>query len=47
MRSEQRYREMQRRGEEPDMLVTRSFAQASFFALSDKEEGANGQPEEN
>ncbi|KAJ7851697.1 hypothetical protein B0H13DRAFT_1904987 [Mycena leptocephala] len=35
IRSEQRYREMQRRGEEPDMLVTRSFAQASLFALSE------------
>ncbi|KAJ7843280.1 hypothetical protein B0H13DRAFT_1909423 [Mycena leptocephala] len=35
MRSEQCYREMQRRGEEPDMLVTRSFAQASLFALSE------------
>ncbi|KAJ7605671.1 hypothetical protein DFH06DRAFT_1348523 [Mycena polygramma] len=32
-RSQQRYLEMQRRGEEPDMLVTRSVVQASLFAL--------------
>jgi hypothetical protein len=44
MRSEQRYLDLQRRGEEPDMLVTRSFAQASLFALDDAEEdeGADG-----
>jgi hypothetical protein len=42
MRSEQRYREMQRCGEEPDMLITRSFAQASLFALDNDEEDAEG-----
>ncbi|KAJ7920722.1 hypothetical protein B0H13DRAFT_1867226 [Mycena leptocephala] len=42
MRSEQRYRDLQRRGEEPDMLVTRSFAQASLFALDDAEEEDEG-----
>ncbi|KAJ7786774.1 hypothetical protein B0H14DRAFT_3506409 [Mycena olivaceomarginata] len=36
-RSQHRYREMQRRGEEPDMLVTRSLAQASRFALEEDE----------
>ncbi|KAJ7793232.1 hypothetical protein B0H13DRAFT_1935517, partial [Mycena leptocephala] len=39
---EQRYREMQRRSEEPDMLVTCSFAPASLFALDDDEEDAEG-----
>ncbi|KAJ6483480.1 hypothetical protein C8R47DRAFT_1073270 [Mycena vitilis] len=38
-RSQQRYLDMQRRGEEPDMLVTRSFEQASRFALEDDAEG--------
>ncbi|KAJ6455535.1 hypothetical protein C8R47DRAFT_1082757, partial [Mycena vitilis] len=36
-RSSERYLEMQRRGEEPDMLVTRSVLQASLFALGDEE----------
>ncbi|KAJ7818602.1 hypothetical protein B0H14DRAFT_2601176 [Mycena olivaceomarginata] len=36
-RSEQRYLEAQRRGEEPDLLITRSFAQASLFALDDED----------
>ncbi|KAJ7866283.1 hypothetical protein B0H13DRAFT_2352570 [Mycena leptocephala] len=40
-RSTQRYLEMQRRGEQPDMLVTRSVEQASLFALEeDAEAGA-------
>ncbi|KAJ7838423.1 hypothetical protein B0H13DRAFT_2367448 [Mycena leptocephala] len=47
MRSEQRYREMQRRGEEPDMLVTRSFAQVSLFALSEGGEDEDGEPDNN
>ncbi|KAJ6461940.1 hypothetical protein C8R47DRAFT_1225738 [Mycena vitilis] len=34
-RSVTRYRDMQRRGEEPDMLVTRSLHKASLFALED------------
>ncbi|KAJ7429606.1 hypothetical protein B0H11DRAFT_1944507 [Mycena galericulata] len=41
LRSEERYREMQRRGEQPDMLVTRSFEQASLFALEDADEEAD------
>ncbi|KAJ7475544.1 hypothetical protein B0H11DRAFT_1917721 [Mycena galericulata] len=41
-RSEARYREMQLRGEEPDMLVTRSFQDASFFAL-EEETGRDGE----
>ncbi|KAJ7450239.1 hypothetical protein B0H11DRAFT_2246807 [Mycena galericulata] len=40
VRTEERYREMQRRGEEPDMLVTRSIRQASLFALDDEDEDA-------
>ncbi|KAJ7707028.1 hypothetical protein B0H14DRAFT_3525879 [Mycena olivaceomarginata] len=36
-RTEQRYREMQQRGEEPDLLVTRSFARAALFAMDDEE----------
>ncbi|KAJ7666195.1 hypothetical protein DFH06DRAFT_1323325 [Mycena polygramma] len=39
-RSTERYLEMQRRGEEPDMLVTRSVPQASLFALGDEESGS-------
>ncbi|KAJ7794070.1 hypothetical protein B0H14DRAFT_3497394 [Mycena olivaceomarginata] len=35
-RSEQRYKELQRGGEEPDLLVTRSFAEASWFALEEE-----------
>ncbi|KAJ7899932.1 hypothetical protein B0H13DRAFT_2336691 [Mycena leptocephala] len=35
--SEQRFRELQRRGEQPDMLVTRSFPLASLFALEEEE----------
>ncbi|KAJ7863654.1 hypothetical protein B0H14DRAFT_3607323 [Mycena olivaceomarginata] len=30
--------ELQRRGEEPDLIITRSFAQASLFALDDEDE---------
>jgi hypothetical protein len=30
---------MQRRGEQPDMLVTRSFQQASLFALEEDTDG--------
>lgn len=37
VRSEQRYLELQHQGEEPDLLVTRSFAQAAFFALDDED----------
>ncbi|KAJ7856719.1 hypothetical protein B0H14DRAFT_2578751 [Mycena olivaceomarginata] len=37
VRSEQRYLELQHRGEEPDLLITRSFAQAAFFALDDED----------
>ncbi|KAJ7910756.1 hypothetical protein B0H13DRAFT_1876474 [Mycena leptocephala] len=33
--SEQRFRELQRRGKQPDMLVTRSFPLASLFALEE------------
>ncbi|KAJ7175546.1 hypothetical protein C8R46DRAFT_1214017 [Mycena filopes] len=36
-RSRERYLELQRRGEEPDMLVTRSLGAASLFALDDDE----------
>ncbi|KAJ7176399.1 hypothetical protein C8R43DRAFT_943184 [Mycena crocata] len=36
-RSEQRYLDLQRRGEQPDLLVTRNFEQASLFALEDEE----------
>ncbi|KAJ7720205.1 hypothetical protein DFH07DRAFT_784451, partial [Mycena maculata] len=35
VRSAERYLELQRRGEEPDMLVTRSLQDASLFALED------------
>ncbi|KAJ7119396.1 hypothetical protein C8R46DRAFT_1238672 [Mycena filopes] len=41
-RSEERYREAQERGEEPDLLVTRSFARASRFALDEENEGGAG-----
>ncbi|KAJ7712105.1 hypothetical protein B0H16DRAFT_1744531 [Mycena metata] len=34
-RSQERYLELQRRGEEPDMLVTRSLGAASLFALDE------------
>ncbi|KAJ7033113.1 hypothetical protein C8F04DRAFT_1184373 [Mycena alexandri] len=37
VRTEERYRELQRRGEEPDLLVTHSFQRASRFALEDGE----------
>jgi hypothetical protein len=37
-RSQERYEELQRRGEEPDILVTRSFARALLFALDDSSE---------
>ncbi|KAJ7683286.1 hypothetical protein B0H14DRAFT_3535284 [Mycena olivaceomarginata] len=37
VRSEQRYLELQHQGEEPDLLITRSFAQAAFFALDDED----------
>ncbi|KAJ7105093.1 hypothetical protein C8R43DRAFT_1140884 [Mycena crocata] len=36
-RSQQRYLDLQRRGEQPDLLVTRSFEQASLFALEEDE----------
>ncbi|KAJ7154949.1 hypothetical protein C8R43DRAFT_1126333 [Mycena crocata] len=36
-RSQERYLDLQRRGEQPDLLVTRSFEQASLFALDDDE----------
>ncbi|KAJ6557770.1 hypothetical protein B0H19DRAFT_1070384 [Mycena capillaripes] len=36
MRTQERYLDLQRRGEQPDMLVTRSFVQASLFALDDE-----------
>ncbi|KAJ7148604.1 hypothetical protein C8R46DRAFT_1044679 [Mycena filopes] len=35
-RTEDRYREMQRRGEEPDLLITRSFREATFFAVDEE-----------
>ncbi|KAJ7042734.1 hypothetical protein C8F04DRAFT_1251548 [Mycena alexandri] len=38
VRSEERYLELQRRGEEPDLLVTRNFERASRFALEDDKE---------
>ncbi|KAJ7429265.1 hypothetical protein B0H11DRAFT_1945400 [Mycena galericulata] len=37
--SEIRYRELQRMGEEPDMLVTTSIRQATLFALEEEEDG--------
>jgi hypothetical protein len=37
-RSQQCYLKLQRRGEEPDLIITRSFAQASLFALDDEDE---------
>ncbi|KAJ7038478.1 hypothetical protein C8F04DRAFT_1256083 [Mycena alexandri] len=33
LRSRARYEELQRRGEEPEMLLTQSFARASLFAM--------------
>ncbi|KAJ7029961.1 hypothetical protein C8F04DRAFT_1187135 [Mycena alexandri] len=42
LRSQDRYLEMQRRGEEPDMPVTRSLAAASLFALDNDEEDSTG-----
>lgn len=39
MRAQRRFQELQRRGEQPDLLVTRSFQQASVFALGENEEG--------
>ncbi|KAJ7021700.1 hypothetical protein C8F04DRAFT_1195172 [Mycena alexandri] len=40
-RSEERYLELQRRGEEPDILLTRNFERATRFALEEVEtEGA-------
>ncbi|KAJ7754863.1 hypothetical protein B0H16DRAFT_1458898 [Mycena metata] len=41
LRSQQRYEELQRRGEEPEMLLTQSFARASLFvvdAVGDEDE---------
>ncbi|KAJ7718492.1 hypothetical protein DFH07DRAFT_973280 [Mycena maculata] len=38
VRTEERYLEMQRRGEEPDMLVTRSIREASLFALEEDDQ---------
>ncbi|KAJ7021708.1 hypothetical protein C8F04DRAFT_1195179 [Mycena alexandri] len=38
-RTEERYRELQRCGEEPDLLVTRSFTRASRFALEEEGDG--------
>ncbi|KAJ6593077.1 hypothetical protein B0H19DRAFT_1245893 [Mycena capillaripes] len=38
VRSQRRYLALQCQGEQPDMLVTRSFEQASIFALDDGEE---------
>ncbi|KAJ7182650.1 hypothetical protein C8R43DRAFT_1116289 [Mycena crocata] len=35
--SQQRYLDLQRRGEEPDLLVTRSVQQASLFALGEED----------
>ncbi|KAJ7140049.1 hypothetical protein C8R43DRAFT_1131789 [Mycena crocata] len=40
-RSKERYLDLQRRGEEPDLLVTRSFQQASLFALEEAEDDAD------
>ncbi|KAJ7641078.1 hypothetical protein FB45DRAFT_1021854 [Roridomyces roridus] len=37
-RTEHRYLEMQRQGEEPDMLVTRDVLKASLFAVADAED---------
>ncbi|KAF8217865.1 hypothetical protein K438DRAFT_1747123 [Mycena galopus ATCC 62051] len=37
-RTEEQYLELQSRGEEPDLLLTRSLQAASFFALDDGEE---------
>ncbi|KAJ7464940.1 hypothetical protein B0H11DRAFT_2240369 [Mycena galericulata] len=41
-RSEIRYRELQRLGEEPDMLVTTSVRQATLFALEEEDVGGDG-----
>ncbi|KAJ6464242.1 hypothetical protein C8R47DRAFT_1079626 [Mycena vitilis] len=38
IRAHERYLEMQRRGEEPDLLVTRNLLHASRFALDDEDE---------
>ncbi|KAF8212966.1 hypothetical protein K438DRAFT_1751379 [Mycena galopus ATCC 62051] len=38
LRTQDRYEELQRRGEEPDVILTRSFARASLFALDDEGE---------
>ncbi|KAF8208328.1 hypothetical protein K438DRAFT_1961821 [Mycena galopus ATCC 62051] len=37
-RTERRYRELQSQGEEPELLVTRSLQEASFFAVDDGDE---------
>ncbi|KAJ7446039.1 hypothetical protein B0H11DRAFT_1930380 [Mycena galericulata] len=42
-RSEQRYLELQRSGQQPDMLVTRDLGQAAVFALA--EDGEDGDDE--
>lgn len=34
-RAQDRYEELQRHGEEPEMLITRSFQDAAFFALDE------------
>jgi hypothetical protein len=39
VRARRRYEELQLLGEQPDILVTRSFARATLFALDDSGEG--------
>ncbi|KAJ7829015.1 hypothetical protein B0H14DRAFT_3465978 [Mycena olivaceomarginata] len=39
VRARRRYEELQLLGEQPDILVTRSFARATLFALDDSREG--------
>jgi hypothetical protein len=43
--SRARFEELQRHGEEPEMLVTRSFGQASLFALGEDVEGETSDDE--
>jgi hypothetical protein len=42
-----RYEDLQQRGEQPDMLVTRDLRKAALFALDDEQEGEESDGEEN
>ncbi|KAJ7847178.1 hypothetical protein B0H13DRAFT_2362603 [Mycena leptocephala] len=46
-RSQVRYEELQRRGEQPNILVTRDLRRAALFALDDEQEGEESDGEEN